>query len=390
MEFGPERGKLLRCPLCSIRGGAMKPTVDSANIKESFRPISSAPIISIPVVEAENSEQTKEDLKLVYDFKQVFTEEELANEPVPKVPWVHLSCSFWLPELSFENDILREPIAGLESIDNKRYKLLCSICKRKGIGCCVQCAKGKCQTAFHVECARLAGYYMEGSMLSNEEIANIIYCEKHRPLQICKSIDDAQKHSVDEITTFCKILEKCKFKFEKLDNSQLTNSKKKLKTNKLFNKMEKKMLITRIRQICKKYGTLTLSLSQIKEENDVQKFKILQSSSKLTYFDTLNIQRFPWNDVKFDRFTAKNCFLKYINIIPDEISFKLNVLNWNKKRVEKLQVERQKAAKIPKIEVVAVDTKRYCYCQKLACELPGTCMIGNIDLVYFNRMLWRY
>ncbi len=51
-------------------------------------------------------------------------------------------------------------LLDFENIDPKRYKLTCFICKTKD-GACVQCAKGKCQVAFHVECARRSNYHME-------------------------------------------------------------------------------------------------------------------------------------------------------------------------------------------------------------------------------------
>jgi hypothetical protein len=36
-----------------------------------------------------------------------------------------------------------------------------------------------------------------------------IFCEKHRPLKFVKEMEERDKATVEEISRFCKIIEKC-------------------------------------------------------------------------------------------------------------------------------------------------------------------------------------
>ena len=69
--------------------------------------------------------------------------------------WMHLTCGFWLPEVSF--NACRTRIFNLENIDKRRFHMKCEICKKKNAGACVQCPVENCTQAFHPECARRAG-----------------------------------------------------------------------------------------------------------------------------------------------------------------------------------------------------------------------------------------
>lgn len=60
---------------------------------------------------------------------------------------------------------------GMDHIDSKKFKLTCSICKEKKAGVCINCAKEKCSSTFHIECARRANFYME---TKNQEKVNPI------------------------------------------------------------------------------------------------------------------------------------------------------------------------------------------------------------------------
>ena len=328
----------------------------------------------------DNCKRADEEQNLIYDFKQDFTPEELANEPRPEVAWVHLSCAYWLPELEFGLETIKEPITGLEEIDSKRYKLVCAICKQRGVGCCVQCGKGKCQAAYHVECARLAGLYMEFVTYKGESTMNTVFCEKHRPLKLRKAIEQMHKNLVDDVASFCKVVEKCRATAEKYENVDEKAKNRKTVTNKFFTKIEKKRLMTRIRHICKKFGLMTINLSKQTGGEGAEKYKVSPNTFKISYADTLSKRGFPWNEVKFGKFTAQNCYNKYTSIVPNEEAFMRKVLHLGKKRIEKEERNKHKFMSQLKVAPVAVeenDPVKYCYCAKTVKDRPQEKMIGR-------------
>ena len=103
--------------------------------------------------------------------------EEMLDEFPTEFYWFLLSCCYWLPELSLKTKKAIDKAIKLELINPKRFKLVCSVCKKKKIGCCIQCSKGNCQTAFHVECARSFGIYMEFNMINSDIETNEIFCD---------------------------------------------------------------------------------------------------------------------------------------------------------------------------------------------------------------------
>lgn len=100
--------------------------------------------------------------------------------------WVHVWCAVWVRELCFGNWHYLEPVEGIERIPISRWRLICTICKLKD-GACIQCSNKNCFVAFHVSCARRAGFYMTplqtGSLaemaLGGEKLE--CFCEKHSP-----------------------------------------------------------------------------------------------------------------------------------------------------------------------------------------------------------------
>ncbi|XP_076354926.1 lysine-specific demethylase 4A-like isoform X2 [Tachypleus tridentatus] len=100
----------VECCLCSLRGGALKPTTDGR--------------------------------------------------------WAHILCTLLIPEVVFQDICTKEPI-DVTRITQERAKLRCSYCKRisglygRSGGVCIQCSSGKCINAFHVTCAHAAGVTFE-------------------------------------------------------------------------------------------------------------------------------------------------------------------------------------------------------------------------------------
>lgn len=98
--------------------------------------------------------------------------------------WAHLLCALWVPEVSVTNPGYMEPIDGIDKIPKGRWKLNCSLCKKK-VGACIQCSKQSCFTAYHVTCARKAGLYMKVKHYSTpegQEYSNYkSFCLRHLP-----------------------------------------------------------------------------------------------------------------------------------------------------------------------------------------------------------------
>ncbi|ESN97387.1 hypothetical protein HELRODRAFT_85492 [Helobdella robusta] len=71
--------------------------------------------------------------------------------------WAHVTCTFWIPEVSFGDETTREPIMGIELVSSARWKLVCYICSQKNKGACLQCQYSNCNVAYHATCAQLVG-----------------------------------------------------------------------------------------------------------------------------------------------------------------------------------------------------------------------------------------
>lgn len=95
--------------------------------------------------------------------------------------WVHITCAWFIEEVSFKNAVTMEPADGLTKIDAARFRQACTVCKQIH-GVCIQCAK--CPTAYHVMCAARAGYRMELHSLRSKSgnwlNKKITYCADHR------------------------------------------------------------------------------------------------------------------------------------------------------------------------------------------------------------------
>ncbi|GKU89098.1 hypothetical protein SLEP1_g3287 [Rubroshorea leprosula] len=94
--------------------------------------------------------------------------------------WVHVTCAWFQPEVSFASDEKMEPALGILSIPSNSFVKICVICKQIH-GSCTQCCK--CSTYFHAMCASRAGYRMELHCLekNGRQITKMIsYCAYHR------------------------------------------------------------------------------------------------------------------------------------------------------------------------------------------------------------------
>jgi len=118
------RGGRKSCCLCTVPGGALKPTVDGR--------------------------------------------------------WAHLFCAQWIPELFISDLDAMEPIENTKAIVHERLQLTCADCKQHGVGACIQCAYGACAVPFHPMCALVNGTRMEvRSTETSPNVEYLCYCEKH-------------------------------------------------------------------------------------------------------------------------------------------------------------------------------------------------------------------
>ncbi|KAG6649956.1 histone-lysine N-methyltransferase ATX5-like isoform X2 [Carya illinoinensis] len=94
--------------------------------------------------------------------------------------WVHVTCAWFRPEVSFASDETMEPALGILCIPSNSFVKICVICKQIH-GSCTQCCK--CSTYFHAMCASRAGYRMELHSLekNGRQITKMVsYCAYHR------------------------------------------------------------------------------------------------------------------------------------------------------------------------------------------------------------------
>lgn len=117
--------------------------------------------------------------------------------------WAHVVCALWIPEVRFANTVFLEPIDSIESIPAARWRLTCCVCKRRGVGACIQCHKGSCYAAFHVTCAQQAGLCMRMRTVqpaSGEPmlVQKTAFCETHAPpdYQPSTSPADARRRAI--------------------------------------------------------------------------------------------------------------------------------------------------------------------------------------------------
>ncbi|XVE58382.1 hypothetical protein DITRI_Ditri04bG0165400 [Diplodiscus trichospermus] len=94
--------------------------------------------------------------------------------------WVHVTCAWFQPEVSFASDEKMEPALGILSIPSNSFVKICVICKQIH-GSCTQCCK--CSTYYHAMCASRAGYRMELHCLekNGRQITKMVsFCAFHR------------------------------------------------------------------------------------------------------------------------------------------------------------------------------------------------------------------
>ncbi|KAI0524193.1 hypothetical protein KFK09_003557 [Dendrobium nobile] len=94
--------------------------------------------------------------------------------------WVHVTCAWFQPEVSFLSDEKMEPAVGILNVPLQSLAKTCSICKQMH-GSCTQCYR--CSTYYHAMCASRAGYRMELHCIvkNDKQMTKMVsYCAQHR------------------------------------------------------------------------------------------------------------------------------------------------------------------------------------------------------------------
>ncbi|XP_020576807.1 histone-lysine N-methyltransferase ATX4-like isoform X1 [Phalaenopsis equestris] len=98
--------------------------------------------------------------------------------------WVHVTCAWFQPEVSFLSDEKMEPAVGILNVPLQSLSKTCSICKQMH-GSCTQCYR--CSTHYHAMCASRAGYRME------------LHCIVKNDKQITKMVSYCALHSIPDV-----------------------------------------------------------------------------------------------------------------------------------------------------------------------------------------------
>eukprot|EP00826_Nyctotherus_ovalis_P035577 TRINITY_DN3065_c0_g5_i1.p1 TRINITY_DN3065_c0_g5~~TRINITY_DN3065_c0_g5_i1.p1 ORF type:complete len:277 (-),score=53.63 TRINITY_DN3065_c0_g5_i1:147-977(-) len=264
--------------------------------------------------------------------------------------WVHLSCAYWVPEISFGNIQTKQPIEGFERVNIKKLRQTCSLCRNKG-GVCISCHKSSCSSVFHAECGRKAGLHAENMVTKGHEVIYKMHCERHRPLRALRTLEMGRKRAAEEVIAFARAVK---------SNETLLYSKKfpRRKKDRVFNKGNWNYLMERIRQVCERLNQFTLIMEKPEKEGD--NYKLVPTFFETKYTETLR-RGFPWNAVKFGKFSAAECRREYLRAVPDNSAFESKVMH---RRTPKPPTQ------------LLIDTTHYCKCCKFYLEDQST-MIGK-------------
>eukprot|EP01083_Nonionella_stella_P066615 175596_1 len=101
-----------------------------------------------------------------------------AFKPTDDGRWAHVACAVWIPEVSFGNQRLMQPVTQVGSVLPQRSHLRCYLCKRGG-GACIQCS-ATCVEPFHPICGLFAGNFMKIRPTS-AGVMLLAFCKDHTP-----------------------------------------------------------------------------------------------------------------------------------------------------------------------------------------------------------------
>eukprot|EP00102_Acyrthosiphon_pisum_P003321 XP_001945700.3 PREDICTED: protein AF-10-like isoform X1 [Acyrthosiphon pisum] len=156
-----------------------------------------------------------------------------ALKPTENGNWAHVVCALFIPEVTFIDVHIMEPIK-LSEIPPDRFKKICYICEEKNrepkvsvYGACMTCKKGGCKLGFHVTCAQNVGLLCEEAGNHGRNVQYVGYC-KHHYSKLKKNNNLKIKHIAPYRPQNASEISLDEFTHENIDNDGQAKSKKKI------------------------------------------------------------------------------------------------------------------------------------------------------------------
>ncbi|CAG9334625.1 unnamed protein product [Blepharisma stoltei] len=334
----------LKCALCSVVGGALKLTIH----------------------------ETSKDLTFPnYEYK--------GN---PEKVWVHVFCALHIESATITDKINVTGI-DLTKIDMKRFSLRCQKCGSKE-GACLQCQHGRCQAAFHPECAKDL-FTNTRDKSGYDEVS--LYCTMHKPLKLRRVLENREKKSVLDIISFAKILEKVSKKKKNTKNTP-PKPKKQRKEDRPFSSLEKFQLIKAMEDkldYLLKHENNNFAFI-VKSKNSSNALRSFVDIKRPLIYNTLDPQAILKYNITVSGRKPLECYTFYKALIAPIIKKELAILNLQptvyvpkgkikkqKKIILRLEREKEKAKKELKFVQSIIEApiledliteETYCICKK--------------------------
>jgi PHD-zinc-finger like domain/PHD-finger len=321
----------LRCALCPIKGGCIKPTIHTTRDNLSFP----------------NYPEGKNELV-----------------------WCHVFCAVHVDLGVFGNKENLTEI-NLKNIDPKRFTLKCQVCKTKD-GACLQCQHGRCQASFHPECGK--DYFTNTrDKTGYDEVS--IYCPLHKPLKLRRVLEGKEKKCVEDIISFSKAFLKYERKIK--NYSPLVPFRQTTLNEKPFTYNEKTKFIfaleKEIKNVSNVYNTEFSWIIKLKSASLRNNIEVV----KPQYYNILDPQAILNNKITIPGRKAAECHKLYLNYLHGLLKQELALMNLNsstyfprlknktkkKERVKNQEKYIQTYIDVPVLNDVAT-TEVYCICKK--------------------------
>ena len=169
--YGKETSKSMRCVLCPVPGGALKPTVHRNSGKQ-------------------------------YAYYPVHDKTQPSSFENPDFIWCHVYCALRMPGVSIAD---KDSMSGIDvsKVDADHFRSRCNICCSDH-GACLNCHHRKCEFSFHPECGKELLVTWKKFGLEEDDV----FCLNHRPIKLGKMIENRDKKKIEDIQNFTRLWER--------------------------------------------------------------------------------------------------------------------------------------------------------------------------------------